>query len=453
MKNNALLFALVLTLTAQTAFSQRKLSPGLRPYAENWTYTLVKAMHRAGFDMPSMAAVPEATNGVNARSVLQLDSTKTFFGFDSSATAEGTPLFRTVYQYPSANVKVETDDRFENGIWQKQSRATFVSDDQQRLVEVEAEVFNPAGQAFEPDSRLVIFPHGDSPELVDSFFTYLWDSTILDWHIILAHRNTFDAEDRLLETRSSLDYFGDPVIFEELYSYDANGDNNLIEEFAVLGDDVFPSSRTDLVYVDHRPIEVTVSVADSAGFVPQSRDNYAYTLFGSLRKHLSFEWDAEKGTWHLFRTIEYKYDDVQRLSAKETAFLPLDAPEEHELIHYAYLEGENLKEEWLLIWDEDLFDWVLDSKKHYYYNGLVSAPTAPGSVSTLRVSPNPTTGFVQIPIEDEAAIRVFDASGQLVQSRLVQPGQPMDLTLLPAGIYTVTALLGGDFYSGKIVKQ
>ncbi len=455
MKNNSLLFALLLTMTGQSAFSQKTLPPGIRPYAENWTYTLVKSLHDAGFDMPAMAAAPVPENGVNPRSVLQLDSTKTFYAYGLNAPGDSTPLSRTIYQYPSSDSKIEINYQYDNGAWLTLNRSTLTRDGQQRLVEAVAETFDPATQSYKPDSRLEVFPHGNSQELVDSFFTYLWDTSVMDWRLAFSSANLFDDTDRLLESYSSVEYLGTPLIFRDVYSYDTLGDNHLIETFAIVDGEEYPGGRTDLVYVDHRPIEVTVYTFDGAEFVPQSRANYAYTLFGALRLHMSFEWDAEKAVWRMYQRIEYTYDDVQRLAGKETTFMPLDAPEEREFVAYAYVEDENLYTERVHLWDDDLFDWVLDSKKYYYYNGLVSVPSTPGNAMALQAAPNPTTGIVQFSFagDVESTVRLYDFGGQLLQSRLIQPGQSLDLTLLPAGIYTVTAQQGATWYSGKIVKQ
>lgn len=455
MKNNALLFAFLLTMTGQFAFSQKTLPPGVRPYAENWTCTLVKSLHHAGFDMPAMAAAPAPEHGVNPRSALQLDSTKTFYAYGLNAPGDSAPLFRTIYQYPSNNTKIEINYQYDNGAWLTLNRTTLTSDGQQRLVDALAEVFDPATQSYRPDSRLEVFPHGNSQELVDSFFTYLWDTSVLDWRLTFSGTNRFDDSDRLLESYSSVDYLGTPLVFRDVYSYDTLGDNHLIETFAFVDGEEYPGGRNELVYADHRLIEETAYTFDGAEFVPQHRDNYAYTLFGALRLHMSFEWDAEKVVWRLYQRIDYTYDDAQRLAGKETAFLPLDAPEEREFVAYAYVEDENLYTERVYLWDDNLFDWVQDSKKYYYYTGLVSADPEPGKALTLQVSPNPTTGFVQFSFADggEASLRLYDVAGQLLQSRLVQAGQPLDLTALPAGIYTVTAQQGATWHSGKIVKQ
>ncbi|MCC6280217.1 MAG: T9SS type A sorting domain-containing protein [Saprospiraceae bacterium] len=450
MKNKTILFALFLMLGSASAFAQKTLSPSVQSYTVNWPYTLVKAMHRAGFDMPTMPA-PVQHSGIQQRSALQLDSTKTFFGYDGAG--DSTPVFRTDYKYPFADTKIEINYQFNNGVWEKLNRSTVISDDQQRLTEVLAEVFDPETQSYMPDSRLEIFPHGDSPELIDSFITHLWDSTVMDWHIIMASRNSFDAQDRLLENTTSIDYFGDPVIFRELYSYDANGDNHLIEEFGILGEEEFPTGRTELSYYDHMPIEVTVSVSDGVNFYPQTRSNYAYTLFGAIRKQMYFDWNVATEFFKLNKTVDYFYDNQQRLAGKETTVINQNAYDEKEYIVYAYVDDENLHLEWTLIWNDDLFDWVLDSKKFYYYSGSTSVDPDPVFAQSVQVWPNPFTGTVQLNLNAVADVKVFDAGGKLLQSQLLQPGQFLNLSALPAGVYTLAAQQGADVCHKKIVKQ
>lgn len=440
--------ALVWMLTLSHVVAQKTLSPGVKPYTDNWTHSVKRLFNHAGFDLPA-----EAVNKVSSRSPLQLDSTKTYSGYDLNAPGDSTPLFRSDYEYPSPDSKIEINYQFDNGGWQKINRTTLVSDDQQRLVEAIAEAYDPVTQSYQFDSRIEVFPHGDSQVLIDSFFTYLWDSTITDWHIILVTRNTFDDQDRLHESVSTVDYFGDPLIFTEEYSYDSIGDNHLIEEFAIIGSDTFPSSRTDIVYTDHRPIEETVSVSDGFNFIPQNRDNYAYTTFGALRLHMSFIWDDSIGNFRLTQRIEYGFDGEQRVSSKETTIVTPGAWDVRELVTYAYAEDENLSLEMFFHWDDDLFDWVLETKKHYYYNGLVAADPEPNPVLALQIVPNPTVDAVRLTLDNEAIVQVFGPAGQLLQSRLVQPGQMLDLASLPAGVYQMTAQQGADFYSGRVVKQ
>ncbi len=61
--------------------------------------------------------------------------------------------------------------------------------------------------------------------------------------------------------------------------------------------------------------------------------------------------------------------------------------------------------------------------------------------------------IVQFALESDTDVQVFGAAGQLVQSRRMQPGQTLDFSGLPAGIYAVKARDDNGFYNGRIVKQ
>jgi hypothetical protein len=74
-------------------------------------------------------------------------------------------------------------------------------------------------------------------------------------------------------------------------------------------------------------------------------------------------------------------------------------------------------------------------------------------VLALPLGPNPTTGMVKIGIEEVLAVQLFDATGKMISSQLLQPGQMMDLSSLPAGIYQLVAQNETSFYGGRIVKQ
>jgi len=448
MKNKIQIVLLILTLFGQTAFSQRRLSPSLQPYAENWTYTLVKSMHQAGFDMPTMPANTFVTNqGPNA---MQLDSTKTFIEYTAGWGGDSTPVFRSTFTYPLPNTKIETNFQYDNGQWQPLNRSTIIGDGQQRLVEVIAEVFDSEIQTFIPDSRIEIFPHGNSPELIDSFFTFLWDSTMLDWRVMVANENLFDPQDRLLESVTLLDNFGNKLLFKEVYTYNANGDNHLIEEFDISGALVIPTSRTEISYVDHQPLEVLILVSDGTSFIQKSRTNYAYNLFGAVRKQMHFEWDATGERWYLFKTTDFAYDNAQRLSTKTT---DMHLVEEREAISYGYIADKNLYVEIVLNWDDDLFDWVLVGKKYYYYAGFVSVDPSPNAAQPLEVSPNPTAGLARLHLDGPAFIQMYNTQGELVRSGEHQPDHLLNLSELPSGLYFMVARAENEVFTGRIVKQ
>jgi len=439
---NYFLPALIWAFAVSQSFAQKAFAPSLRPYADGWSQNVKRLLNHAGFDLRAEAL----------RSPIQLDSTKTYYGYNQPTLGDSTPLHRSNYTYPSANTKVEINYQWENDAWLPLSRTTLVSDGQQRIITALSEAYDPESQKYEPDSRLTNFPHGDSPNLIDSFFVHGWDTIAQDWMLLIATRNAFNAQDQLMESASIFNYFGVPVLFKDAYLYDVEGNNHLIEQYALFDGSETPTGRTEISYVDHLPIEVTAFASDGIHFFPSSRTNYAYTLFGALRLELNFEWKDENSQWALMRRTEYRFDGEQRLSSKETTLNPTSSAE-RELIAYSYTKDDKPLIEMFFNWDDDLFDWVLDSKKRYYYSGFISANPDLDKALALQIAPNPTSDAVRLTLENEALVQVFSHSGQLLQSRLLQPGQVLNLVDLPTGIYQVVAQQGSDYHIGKVLKQ
>ncbi len=454
MKNKVFLFLLCAALSNTLAMAQKQLPPSALPAAENLTYTLVKALQRAGFELPVRAGT--TAPAVSRAAELRLDSTKTFYGYDLNGTPDSTPLFRTVYQYPDPLVSVATEYQYDGGAWITLNRSTQYSDDQGRLVEVFAELFDPLTHDFRPDSRLEIYPRGDSPELIDSAFTTYWSVETNDWVELITIWNTYDDQEQLLESLTRLNILGDFLLFRDVFTYDDFGNNTLIESFALLGQDEFPAGRREMTYNQNNQLMTVtaLSLDDFGVYQPQSQVTYTYTVFGNEAQVNSYEWNGAQQNWIQTESITYNYDNQQRVVARETRFFHQSDPEERELVNFEYVEGADLALETLFIWDSASETYFLSDKKYYYYSsGSTALDPTPEPVQQLSVSPNPTQGLVRLSVGEETGIQVFSLSGQLMQSVILQPGQMLDLSALPAGIYSISARDTQGYYLGKVVKQ
>jgi len=96
---------------------------------------------------------------------------------------------------------------------------------------------------------------------------------------------------------------------------------------------------------------------------------------------------------------------------------------------------------------------LVERQYYYYSDGTSAVSPTPGVVKVLVLSPNPSMGEVRFQMDEEAEVRVYDAAGQMLQSRIVQPGEALNLYSLPAGIYHLTARSKEEFFVGKLVKQ
>jgi hypothetical protein len=71
--------------------------------------------------------------------------------------------------------------------------------------------------------------------------------------------------------------------------------------------------------------------------------------------------------------------------------------------------------------------------------------------NALVVYPNPTTGWVTIAAEGVRRVEVFNVNGQL--TRLVYDSSAIDLSELPAGVYTLRVVTNQGRMIGRVVKR
>jgi len=449
---NLFMPALCWALAISQLFAQKNLPQSVSGLSVNWPHSVKNMLGTAGYDLPGDRAQAIAQFGEGTRnSELQLDSTVTFTGY---AAGDSTPIFRTTHAYPLDGTEVQIEWYNENDDWQPLNRNTVIKDDLGRLVETMAEGYDPAAQAFIPDSRLELFPRGNSPDLVDSILVYVWDADQNDWLLLLSILNSFDIHGRLAESVTTIDVFGQPWLFKDVHVYDDNGDNTLIESFLVDSGFEIPTNLLVMEYENHLRILVTALVFDGFEFIPQSRNAYEYTDFAKDSIVTSFEWDETANDWANIQTVLYGYDDMQRVSLKETRFYEMGGGESREQLAYSYVEDELLALEETYIWDSG-GSYFLTDRKYYYYSGEEpSSVYNPMPVNALRMFPNPTTRFLQVDLEGNGPVQVFDGAGRLVLQHRGQPGAIiLDFSALPAGIYTVRAVSADKYYAGKLVKQ
>ncbi len=451
---NLVLPALCWALAMSQSFAQKTLPPSTATYAVNWTYTVKKMLNAAGFELPQAEAPSGVKPSVEARaSELQLDSTLTYYDYGLNSN-DSLPLLRTTYTYPVTGIQVLIESQYEGDAWQLVNRTTQIYDEQERHVETFAQVYDPSVPTWVNDSRLELFPRGDSPDLLDSIIVSAWNVDLGDWQRLMTVLNSYDNSERLLESLTVIDVFGQPVTFKDVYTYDANGDNNLIESFYVESGLELLSSTVELEYENHLITLETSLVFDGLGMVPERQVTHDHTGFGMVETIEYFEWNANISDWNKTQTDTYEYDNLQRLEAKVTV-LYFEGLEERYRFTYDYVEDELLFLETSYFFDFNENEFVVDGKEYYYYSGGVSAaPHKPQPVSALTISPNPTNGNAQIELEGEVSVQVFDGLGQLVFWLTEESGRvSLDLSELPAGIYAVRAFAEDKYYAGRLVKQ
>jgi len=451
MKNS--LFALLWAIVLVPASAQKTLPQSMQPYFENLNPKAVSALTKAGFDLaanPSAVDKPGAPMRSNA---LQLDSTKTYFGYDFVGTDDTLPLYRTIYQYPQPDIEFEYEYQYDMDAWQTVSRSKTSKDNLGREVEVFSEEFDAAINDFKPNSKLVVFPHSNSLVLIDSFQVYGWDTVAVDWLLLFYSKNLYDAQDRLVESINSFDYFGQALLLKDVYTYDANGDNTLVESFALFGGLEIPSGKREMEYQNHLLTEAIAFSDDGmGGLIAQNKTTYTYTSFDKQEQVNTYSWSLAANDWKQTQGNLYGYDSAQRVNAQENVIYAEDGSEERNLSKYDYVEDDQLNSEANYYWSVSNY-YLSDRIFYYYSDGTLSdkEPIHPGL--KLDISPNPTSGVVRLNLEAPAMIRIYNTQGEMVSSGEYQPNYTLHVSDLPSGLYFISARTENEQYVGRLIKE
>jgi hypothetical protein len=437
-----------------TLVAQKQLPPSLQDYTINWGNHVTQMMDAVGFELPATKSSFGENPGLSYRAVeLQLDSTITYSGYNI-LTPDSIPVLRNVHTRPQSNKEVITEAYYAFDHWSALSRTELVSDNLGRLIETVAYTYDEANMRYMPDSRIDVYPHGNSIDLVDSFFVSAWSEVEKDFVRALSVWNTFDVSGRLLESLSAIEFFEIPIVFIDRYHYNPDGHNTLIESFIVDGGQEIPAGRQELFYENNLLSIVTTLISDGIeGFVPETKTTYSYTTAKKEELIQLFGFDLEKNDWKLQQVDGYVYDEIDRVKQHEEVIFDEQGISRH-LTSLEYELDEYLSVVAGHVYDNIQERWILEDRKFYYYDALSAVDPHTITDKALFLYPNPSQGTVQIKLTGKVSAHVYTLSGQVIRSFYLAPGEKLiDLSDLPAGLYQVRARSDEDYYSGKLIIQ
>lgn len=384
-------------------------------------------------------------------SELRLDSTAVYHNYTAT---DSMPKYLTWYMYPQENATVNIDFQYDTDHWITINRTTTLRDEMDRIVDVIAQRWDETLQTYLPESRLEVFPHLDSPALVDSFIVSVWKEGE-SWSPEFSVRNTYDNADRLLESRSDFVFFDEILTLIDRYTY-VDGLLNKIQTFTIMaGEEVLGGEELFLYQNDTLFAAISYTAAGIGEMIPETRMEYSYYPNGQVSLINHFIYDFEKQDWKFWRADGYAYDDEDRLALYELVTIDDAGILSRNLTSYTYTGENYMLLETNAVYDNSIESWIVTDKKFYYYSELVAVdPELPADVNELIMYPNPTFGMVQMKIESPMKVFVYTMNGQLVKSASLEAGEKtVDLTTLPAGLYQLRATSLDEYYSGKLVKQ
>ncbi len=119
----------------------------------------------------------------------------------------------------------------------------------------------------------------------------------------------------------------------------------------------------------------------------------------------------------------------------------------------AYLEIETQAgEDYLIMIDGFGPDFAVIGEFCLEITLLESSSVSNLELTDIQIFPNPTSGIIQLPGHYEGQAKVFDNTGQLVSTK-ENPGNQMDLSNLPSGIYLIKISEDQQVFTARVVKE
>lgn len=387
---------------------------------------------------------------------LKLDSTVRFIGYDLDPQ-DSVPVIRTIYKYPKPNITTAHTEQHNGNQWYTLGRLSEIRDQLGRINEILIDTFNTDSGKYLLNSRLLFYPHGNSPELLDSIVIYAWNPDLEGLEKNLSQHNFFNAQDKLLKTVTTIQISGLKFSSQETYTYNAAGENTLIEEFNVFEEVLLPAARTEISYIYGKPQEIILSLYQQGNFIPNDRQVFKYVSGGYYQD--IFLWDETLSSWEKTQSFIYKTDAWERILWVDKSFKDLDgSPDEKQLELYTYLwpgddaNAEDLLREDFFLWDQTQSKYYLNERNFYYYGISTNVPELEVNAHNLRVYPNPGTDKVYLSSNQDAQVQVYNTAGQLMLSQQVLNGQALHIAVLPKGVYYFLAREKQNLYSGTLIK-
>lgn len=165
----------------------------------------------------------------------------------------------------------------------------------------------------------------------------------------------------------------------------------------------------------------------------------------SIVDDVLLRWSAVDIHFHSVDTTTYRDTVLERVGLTGMYFLPLDFCD-------SFIDGQ----------EAGAFRCYSDAEVAYVANpeqacGFSVGLDEPLNTRRSGIHPNPSTGLLHIaPPAGPGTVRVqlFSSQGQLAFSGSIAPGQPLNLSSLPAGVYHLQVLQdSGRRYSERWVKE
>jgi hypothetical protein len=328
----------------------------------------------------------------------------------------------------------------------------------------------------------------DDSAHTETFFGMSWNDSIDTWKCFTKQIETSNDAGELIEfeyQRYNDDADDCSVVYVEDYSYDADGNQTLVETY-------MPDSVGDMynTYKEVFNYDSAGNLLDCSGFTESETDDdfendyyseYSYDDFGNQVLSQSFNWDSDSLEWIGSSKSVNEYDDGNNRT------------------YYAEFSWDNLSSEWMIdeelkttfdeavlfsdvVFPEEYVSWHLSNLSNVdqytsmmlsmslyemeseylqnteqielYYS--VESNTSVDDLSggaLLQVYPNPATDCITFDVDEsfvDGMLEIYSIQGRKVFSQEVQNNLQVNVSDMERGLFLYRLIEGSAISTGKI---
>ena len=185
-------------------------------------------------------------------------------------------------------------------------------------------------------------------------------------------------------------------------------------------------------------------------WVNDSKSELTVDEYGNIVEYINWSWDSEGNDYYTEDKGVYVYNN-------DFSYNQLLIPDSY--LGYFYIFEDVLYNHMLV--SEEYFeasdnDWDEDSRTTYYYSEHNTSGVDFNKAGEALAYPNPATDFFSIDLnngQQSALVEIYDISGRIVFSKIIESKQPISLAGFEPGIYLYKIIGDNTSKRGKLIVE
>ena len=308
---------------------------------------------------------------------------------------------------------------------------------------------------YDPETNTYLSDGADLPRSIDDHVQAVWRDSLI--YVVTGWHNTTNFPDvQIYDPANDTWQMGDPVPSNNDYrAFGASG--------VIIGDTIFyyGGAATGFNFPGRRKVRKGVINPNDPTqitweLLPDPPGEIGYRTGAASYDNRAF-WIGGSGVTYNFDGIAYNgsggVDPLARILTFDTErqqyFEGLGAP--HQVMDLRGV-AQISPTEFIICGGMTPGQVVTDSAFLLTYDPVIGS-IGETQIPAVEVFPNPAQKEVRVKIDQPAFVRIYDAAGKLVQRQKLAINQPMDVSQLSNGIYTLSLNVETTFYRSRLVVK